>query len=350
MTSTRNNIENNDAAPTNSELAQNMVQLTQLIQTVANVLLQNQNQQHLNTRNDVAKLLAKRTPPSYLGQEDPRILEEWIRTFDKLFESMNCPADQRVDTAAYYLREEADNWWATTAPTLRQQPEFSWETFKKAIRERFYPEHVRAEKYEEFLHLKQVGMTVQEYHAKFLELARFAPALVPDEIEKTNKFIRGLNFETQKALCVTECQTLNEAYGKAAKHYRVKQLQKETLKKARKGTKEESTRGGKRHKLNQPGENQNVDKSNNKGNKQKCKKMNSAEETHFYCTKCGKDHPGKHCDGTLVRCFYCDKLGHRVFECRSRKKGISPTHGRLKESHPRWKKSRITKRITYTNP
>ncbi|CAH9122710.1 unnamed protein product [Cuscuta epithymum] len=331
MTSMSNNIENNDATPTNAELAQNMVQLTQLIQTVANVLLQNQHQQRLNNRNDVAELIAKRNPPSYLGEEDPRILEDWIRTFDKLFESMNCPAEQRVDTAAYYLRQEADNWWATTGPTLRQQPDFSWETFKKAMRDRFYPEHVRAEKYEEFLHLKQVGMTVQEYYAKFLELTRFAAALVPDEVDKIIKFIRGLNFETQKALCVSECQTLNEAYNKAAKHYRVKQLQKETLKKARKGTKEESTRGGKRHKLNQPGENQNVDKSNNKGNKQKCKKMNSAKETHFYCTKCGKDHPGKHCDGTLVRCFYCDKLGHRVFECRSKKKGLPPNDGRHRQ-------------------
>ncbi|CAH9075366.1 unnamed protein product, partial [Cuscuta epithymum] len=327
MTSMRNNIENNDVAPTNSELAQNMAQLTQLIQTVTNVLLQNQNQQHLNTRNDVAKLIAKRNPPSYLGEEDPRILEDWIRTFDKLFDAINCPADQRVNIVAYYLRQEADNWWAMTGPTLRQQPDFSWETFKKAIRERFYPEHVRAEKYEEFLHLKQVGMTVQEYHAKFLELARFAPALVPDEIDKTNKFIRGLNFETQKALCVSECQTLNEAYGKAAKHYRVKQLQKETLKKARKGTEEESKRGDKRQRPNHLKETRNRNKIKNKGHDQKRKKNYSADTAHFYCTKCGKDHPGKYCDGTLVRCFHCDKLGHRVFECHSRKKGLSPNHG-----------------------
>ncbi|CAH9130129.1 unnamed protein product [Cuscuta epithymum] len=324
MKSTRNKVEDNVAAPTNAELAQNMVQL---IQTIGSVLVQNKHQQRLKNRNDVAKLVAKHNPPCYLGQEDPLILEDWIRTFDKLFDAINCPADQRINTAAYYLRQEADNWWATTAPTLRQQPDFSWETFKEAMRKRFYPEHVRAEKYEEFLHLKQIGMTVQEYHSKFLNLARFAPTLVPDEIEKTNKFIRGLNFETQKALCVSECQTLNDAYNKAGKHYRVQQLQKKTLKRARKVTEGESKTGGKQCKLNQLGHTRNGKKINNQGQDQKRKKKNSTEEMHFYCSKCRKDHPGKYCDGTLVRCFHCDKLGHRVFECYSRKKEIPPTRG-----------------------
>ncbi|CAH9102255.1 unnamed protein product, partial [Cuscuta epithymum] len=301
--------------------------MVQLIQTIGSVLIQNQHQQRLKNLNDVAKLVAKRNPPCYLGQEDPLILEDWIRTFDKLFDAINCPADQRNNTAAYYLRQEADNWWATTAPTLRQQPDFSWETFKEALRKRFYPEHVRAQKYEEFLHLKQIGMTVQEYHAKFLSLARFAPTLVPDEIEKTNKFIRGLNFEKQKALCVSECQTLNDAYNKASKHYRVQQLQKKTLKRERMGIEEETRQGGKRHKLGNAGETQNGNKIINQGQGQKRKKKNSTEEMHFYCSKCIKDHPGKYCDGTLVRCFYCDKLGHRVFECHSRKKGIPSTLG-----------------------
>ncbi|CAH9113587.1 unnamed protein product [Cuscuta epithymum] len=324
MKSTKTKVESNITAPTNAELAQNMVQL---IQTIGSVLVQNQHQQRLKNRNDVAKLVAKRNPPCYLGQEDPLILEDWIRTFDKLFDAINCPADQRINTAAYYLRQEADNWWATTAPTLRQQPDFSWETFKEAMRKRFYPEHVRAEKYEEFLHLKQVGMTVQEYHSKFLNLALFAPTLVLDEIEKTNKFIRGLNFETQKALCISECQTLNDAYNKAGKHYQVQQLQKKTLKRERKGTEEENRQGGKRQRLDNAGETRNRNKINNQGQDQKRKKKNSTEEMHFYCSKCGKDHPGKYCDGTLVRCFHCDKLGHRVFECHSRKKGIPPTRG-----------------------
>ncbi|CAH9108797.1 unnamed protein product, partial [Cuscuta europaea] len=200
-------------APTNAELALTMQHFAQ---TLSTSFLQNQ-----QTSNDASKRVAARNPPSYQGQEDPLILEDWIRSFDKLFEAVNCPAEQRVDIAAYYLHQEADNWWATDGPALRQQPNLSWESFKEAMRERFYPEHVKAEKYEEFLYLKQGDMSVQDYYAKFVALARFARALVPDENSKARKFIHGLNFDTQKAVSVLGCQTLNEAYTKAALHYRV---------------------------------------------------------------------------------------------------------------------------------
>ena len=36
-------------------------------------------------------------------------------------------------------------------------------------------------------------MTVEEYAAKFVELSRFAPYLIPDESKKVKKFQEGLN-------------------------------------------------------------------------------------------------------------------------------------------------------------
>lgn len=159
-------------------------------------------------------------PPSFLGQEDPLVLEDWIRSFDKLFEVVNCPPEKRVDAAVYYLQQGADNWWYTKGPALRQRPNFGWEDFKEELRDRFYPEHIKAAKYDEFLHLKQGGLSVQEYHARFLELARCVPALVADEVSKVRKFIHGLNFETREAVCVLGCRTLSEAYSQAANHYR----------------------------------------------------------------------------------------------------------------------------------
>nr|GLL33659.1 uncharacterized protein LOC109183675 [Ipomoea trifida] len=94
----RRNVEGQNAqgndVPTNVELAQGLQQLTQLTQALGNALLQNQN------GNDVAKSVAARHPPNFLGQEDPIIMEDWIRTFDKLFDAVNCPMEHRVDTAA----------------------------------------------------------------------------------------------------------------------------------------------------------------------------------------------------------------------------------------------------------
>ncbi|MEQ5248901.1 hypothetical protein, partial [Escherichia coli] len=62
-----------------------------------------QNQNHGQPRVDFAKAIASRQPPYYAGEEDSVILEEWIRSFDKLLNAVNCPADQRVSFAVYYL-------------------------------------------------------------------------------------------------------------------------------------------------------------------------------------------------------------------------------------------------------
>lgn len=214
----------NQGTSVNEQLVQNLQQLTQLTEVIGNALLNN------NNRNgqDAAWLVAGRHPPNFLGQEDPLLLEDWIRAFDKIFEAVDCPLERRVEIAAYYLQQEADNWWATEGPVFRQELGFGWNAFKDKMRDRFYPEHVKSAKYEEFLHLKQGGMTVQEYHSQFLELARFAPMLVPDEPSKARKFVNGLNYETQKAVCVFSCQTLSEAYNRAAKHFCVQQIQRGT--------------------------------------------------------------------------------------------------------------------------
>lgn len=96
-----------------------------------------------NNGKDVARRVARRHPPTFLWQEDSLVLEDWIRTFDKLFDEVNCPLDQWVDMETYYHHQEADNLWATVGSMMCQQPGFGWEIFKEAMRERFYPEHVK---------------------------------------------------------------------------------------------------------------------------------------------------------------------------------------------------------------
>jgi hypothetical protein len=45
----------------------------------------------------------------------------------------------------------------------------------------------------EFQNLVQGAMMVEQYSARFLELSRFAPNLVPDEESKAERFENGLN-------------------------------------------------------------------------------------------------------------------------------------------------------------
>ena len=66
---------------------------------------------------------------------------------------------------------EADYWWANNISGLLEQTKgnFGWGLFKKAMREKFYPLHVRKDKSNEFARLEMSGMTVDEYYHKFME-------------------------------------------------------------------------------------------------------------------------------------------------------------------------------------
>ena len=48
-------------------------------------------------------------------------------------------------------------------------------------------------KRQEFLELKQGGMSVAEYRDKYLELARYAPADIADDEDKQDHFRNGLS-------------------------------------------------------------------------------------------------------------------------------------------------------------
>ncbi|MEQ5154414.1 hypothetical protein ABN254_21595, partial [Providencia rettgeri] len=114
--------------------------MVQAMERMAELMLaqqaQNQNQGQL--RVDYDKAIASRQPPYYAGEKDPVIMEEWIRTFDKLLNAVNCPANQRVSSAVYYLTKAADNWWTAAGPEFLQNPNFGWNEFKAALRAQFY--------------------------------------------------------------------------------------------------------------------------------------------------------------------------------------------------------------------
>ena len=53
----------------------------------------------------------------------------------------------------------------------------TWEVFKKAFVDRFFPREQREAKVEEFINLCQGGMSVKEYSLKFIKLSKYACSL-----------------------------------------------------------------------------------------------------------------------------------------------------------------------------
>ncbi|XP_019179515.1 PREDICTED: uncharacterized protein LOC109174714 [Ipomoea nil] len=274
--------------PTNEQLAQNLQRLTQTMQTLSDALLHNNNPPPPPPagNRDVGRLVLGHRLPVFAGEEDPVLLEDWIKTLDKIFVVVGCPDDRRVEFASFYFSHEADLWWVHEGPACQEEPGFDWSALKDKLRERFYPSHVRAAMYEEFLHLQQGSSSVVEYHKRFLELAYFSQMLVPTELAKVEKFVVVLNYEARKALTVSKPRTLNEAYLSASDLYRVQQLQRGSFEFAKKRSEGSGSHSFKRPRKDfrarpapPPSQGSNRVESGGK-------------ERSFGCKRCGKDHVG----------------------------------------------------------
>ncbi|XP_031104878.1 uncharacterized protein LOC116009857 [Ipomoea triloba] len=182
---------------------------------------------------------------------------------------------------------------------------------------------------EEFLHLKQGSLSVQDYHKRFMELARFAPVLVLTKVSKVEMFVAGLNLDTQMALVLFKFRTLSEAYSSAMDHYRVLSIRRAVQDRANRPGEGGGASDSKRHRLVGPGPMRNLHKGSASGGGTSRSavgqgtRSDGAKERHFHCRRCGKDHIGRDCNGFLVKCFSCGQRGHRAFECASGSGGPS---------------------------
>ncbi|XP_031120624.1 uncharacterized protein LOC116023755 [Ipomoea triloba] len=267
------------------------------------------NQAQVQPRVDITKAIANRRPPYYAGEEDLVILEEWIRTFDKLLNAVNCPEEQRVSSAVYYLTKAADNWWTTVGPNLLRDPGFGWEEFKGELRGQFYTERIKGIKCEEFLQLKQQGTTIQVYHDKYVELMRFAQDIVPDEASQARRFVRGLDWGVRSAIAPFMCSTLKEAYNRASDHYQVYLDQQAVY--GRSKRKAEDKQGQSEWSNKKPSQGES-------NPRQGYLRGETSQGRNQTCRQCGRSHPGVTCLGEKIICYQCGREGHTRRYCSVR--------------------------------
>jgi hypothetical protein len=116
---------------------------------------------------------------------------------------MNCIDAQKVQFGTHMLEDEAEDWWNNTRQRFEDDGvEVTWELFKDAFLEKYYPEDLRGKKEIEFLELKQGNGTVAEYAVKFEELIKFCPQYNTAGAERSKciKFVNGLRPEIKKAM------------------------------------------------------------------------------------------------------------------------------------------------------
>jgi hypothetical protein len=130
---------------------------------------------------------------TFEGIEGPNAAEAWLTYIDVLFDTLGCTDKQKVQYIALQLTGEARRWWNSKKVLFGGETVITWEMFKVEYNRRFFPRAQRQLRAIEFQNLVQGTMTVEQYSARFMELARFAANLIPDEESKAERFENGLN-------------------------------------------------------------------------------------------------------------------------------------------------------------
>ena len=84
---------------------------------------------------------------------------------------MGLSTSEKAELAIYQRKHVAQTWFVKWRDnrTLKGGP-LTWEIFKKAFIDRFFPREMREAKVVELINLPQGGMSVNEYSLKFTKL------------------------------------------------------------------------------------------------------------------------------------------------------------------------------------
>ena len=131
-------------------------------------------------------------PPKFTRGGDPMVADHWFMQIEKVLEAIEITFDTtRIRLAAFQLEGEAQVWW-NWAKTFRDLEAMTWAEFQELFMGKYFPDTARHAKAQEFLELKQGTITVMDYVARFMELARFADDYVATDMAKVRRFENGL--------------------------------------------------------------------------------------------------------------------------------------------------------------
>ncbi|KAL3617349.1 hypothetical protein CASFOL_038762 [Castilleja foliolosa] len=241
-------------------------------------------------------------PLTFNGRDGPAADEEWFRSIERIFRMVDCDDTQKIACATYQLIEDAGHWWErfTRNQTEAEQLAFTWENFKTAMNDKYFPQSYTDQKESEFLHLKQGSMTVTEYERKFNELSRFASHLVNTDARRSARFQRGLQPDIARILA----SHVDLAYSDVVR--RAERI--ESSGKQEGGPKVMFT-NEKRKWREEEEDNDNYKKARVERSNE-FKKKNKVP----YCRVCSKQHFGV-CLKGQGKCYRCHMSGHEANRC-----------------------------------
>ncbi|XP_020671990.2 uncharacterized protein LOC110091996 [Dendrobium catenatum] len=218
----------------------------------------------------------KLKPPLFKGAVGPQAAEDWIMRVEKIFDSMQCPGNQKVPLAVFLFEAEVERWWIGQQREKFQgktNAEITWDEFTAVFR-MWYTAH-----------------------------------LIPTAEEKCYRFLHGFNRELRNPLVPFWIHEFSELVERA-------QLIEIDL--ATPVSRYDDTRR-RRDKVQRDDSGRDRDRENKsryddlKGSASRSASVVSSGSSGE-CIHCGRQHAGR-CYLLTGQCFHCGQHGHRAANC-----------------------------------
>jgi hypothetical protein len=118
--------------------------------------------------------------------------DDWLKSFEKKLQVVQCNNRERVLLASHQLSGPATDWWDTYVEAHEEPESINWPEFRAAFCAHHVPQGVIKLK-KEFQDLKQGPMSVNEYVTKFTQLSRYGLNEMDTDEKKQDYFLNGLN-------------------------------------------------------------------------------------------------------------------------------------------------------------
>ena len=112
---------------------------------------------------------------TYDGTDDPEAAYLLLDRDSEIYAVMGCSDEQKVLFLGFLMAAKAMDWWE--AIRRRHPTGVTWDQFRQAFTDRFYPRSYQDAKIEEFFRLEQRSLTMTEYEQRFSELVKLVPMI-----------------------------------------------------------------------------------------------------------------------------------------------------------------------------
>ncbi|XP_059636028.1 uncharacterized protein LOC132278241 [Cornus florida] len=158
---------------------------------------------------------SKLMPMMFEGGADLMVVDDYIDQVETHLTFMDVTDDYvKIVLATYKFSKDAKLWWKSFTNQYKVE-EMSWEKFKELFYEKYFLVTKRWELRDQFNGLIQGNMSMMEYENKFTSLSRFAPEMVSNEVDKTWKFISGLDYKIRLLITAQYMKVYSKAVERA---------------------------------------------------------------------------------------------------------------------------------------